>query len=80
MACRSYTEHYPAIERNRSAAGAGLWVVASNDAADDKHELDVVMACASEVPTLEALATMRKKSWRPVGAVCTDQFMNEIGR
>ena len=35
--------------------------MASNDAAYDKHELDVVMACASDVPTLEALAAMRKK-------------------
>ena len=43
------------------AAGAGLWALASNDAADDKQEPNVVMACAGDVPTLEALAAMRQK-------------------
>jgi xylulose-5-phosphate/fructose-6-phosphate phosphoketolase len=38
------------------AAGAGVWAWASNDAAD--KEPDVVMACAGDVPTLEALAAV----------------------
>ena len=36
------------------AAGAGVWAWASNDAG----EPDVVMACAGDVPTLEALAAV----------------------
>jgi xylulose-5-phosphate/fructose-6-phosphate phosphoketolase len=36
------------------AAGVGIWQWASNDAGD----LDVVMACAGNVPTLEALAAV----------------------
>ena len=36
------------------AAGAGVWAWASNDAQDP----DVVMACAGDVPTLEALAAV----------------------
>ncbi|MEO6784203.1 MAG: phosphoketolase family protein [Bradyrhizobium sp.] len=36
------------------AAGAGIWQWASNDAGDP----DVVMACAGNVPTLEALAAV----------------------
>ena len=39
-------------------AGAGVWAWASNDAADNANEPDVVMACAGEVPTLEALAAV----------------------
>lgn len=38
------------------AAGAGVWSWASNDAAD--MDPDVVMACAGDVPTLEALAAV----------------------
>ena len=37
------------------AAGAGVWAWASND---DAGEPDVVMACAGDVPTLEALAAV----------------------
>ncbi len=40
------------------AAGAGVWQWASNDVGDDTKELDVVMACAGDVPTLEALAAV----------------------
>ncbi len=40
------------------AAGAGVWAWASNDAGDHANELDVVMACAGDVPTLEALAAV----------------------
>ena len=40
------------------AAGAGVWDWASNDAADTTKEPDVVMACAGDVPTLEALAAV----------------------
>ena len=37
------------------AAGIGIWPWASND---EGHEPDVVMACAGDVPTLEALAAV----------------------
>jgi len=40
------------------AAGAGVWAWASDDAADKTKEPDVVMACAGDVPTLEALAAV----------------------
>ena len=40
------------------AAGAGVWAWASNDVDDDKQGPDVVMACAGDVPTLEALAAV----------------------
>ena len=40
------------------AAGAGVWSWASNDAGADTNEPDVVMACAGDVPTLEALAAV----------------------
>ena len=39
-------------------AGAGVWAWASHDAADTTTEPDVVMACAGDVPTLEALAAV----------------------
>ncbi len=39
-------------------AGAGVWAWASNDAGDETTEPDVVMACAGDVPTLEALAAV----------------------
>ena len=39
-------------------AGAGIWDWASNDAGDDTKEPDVVIACAGDVPTLEALAAV----------------------
>jgi xylulose-5-phosphate/fructose-6-phosphate phosphoketolase len=35
-----------------------VWDWASNDAGDDTKEPDVVMACAGDVPTLEALAAV----------------------
>ncbi len=38
--------------------GAGIWAWASNDAGEDASEPDVVMACAGDVPTLEALAAV----------------------
>ncbi|CAN5580936.1 hypothetical protein BH11PSE7_BH11PSE7_35170 [soil metagenome] len=41
------------------AAGAGVWDWASNDAQDP----DVVMACAGDVPTLEALAAVTLLRW-----------------
>ena len=40
---------------NHCAAGIGMWEWASND---DGAEPDVVMACAGDVPTLEALAAV----------------------
>ena len=39
-------------------AGAGVWAWASHNAADTTTEPDVVMACAGDVPTLEALAAV----------------------
>jgi xylulose-5-phosphate/fructose-6-phosphate phosphoketolase len=39
-------------------AGAGIWDWASNDEQDDTGGPDVVMACAGDVPTLEALAAV----------------------
>ena len=39
-------------------AGAGTWAWASHGAADGTSEPDVVMACAGDVPTLEALAAV----------------------
>ena len=39
-------------------AGAGVWAWASHDSADTTTEPDVVMACAGDVPTLEALAAV----------------------
>jgi len=47
--------------RSHCAAGLGIWEWASNDRG---HEPDIVMACAGDVPTLEALAAtsiLRKK-------------------
>lgn len=47
--------------RNHCAAGVGVWEWASNDRAE---EPDIIMACAGDVPTLEALAAtsiLRKK-------------------
>ena len=40
------------------AAGAGVWAWASNDAGLGQVDPDVVMACAGDVPTLEALAAV----------------------
>jgi xylulose-5-phosphate/fructose-6-phosphate phosphoketolase len=40
------------------AAGAGVWEWASTDAGVGQVEPDVVMACAGDVPTLEALAAV----------------------
>jgi xylulose-5-phosphate/fructose-6-phosphate phosphoketolase len=39
-------------------AGAGVWAWASNDAGVGQVDPDVVMACAGDVPTLEALAAV----------------------
>ena len=39
-------------------AGAGIWAWASHGAGDGTSEPDVVMACAGDVPTLEALAAV----------------------
>ena len=40
------------------AAGAGVWEWASGDAGVGQVDPDVVMACAGDVPTLEALAAV----------------------
>ncbi|HEY8708054.1 MAG TPA: phosphoketolase family protein [Burkholderiaceae bacterium] len=39
-------------------AGAGIWAWASHGAGDGTNEPDVVLACAGDVPTLEALAAV----------------------
>jgi xylulose-5-phosphate/fructose-6-phosphate phosphoketolase len=39
-------------------AGAGVWAWAGNEAPDSDQGPDVVMACAGDVPTLEALAAV----------------------
>jgi xylulose-5-phosphate/fructose-6-phosphate phosphoketolase len=40
------------------ATGAGIWAWASNEVLEGHTDLDVVMACAGDVPTLEALAAV----------------------
>ncbi len=40
------------------ATGAGIWAWASNEVREGHSDPDVVMACAGDVPTLEALAAV----------------------